>query len=103
MFSKNCVNWKKNDACASCLLSTLQRRKSSAHDFVDKEEIAGDDGARVDHLTLDIVVVVNTEVGWVDDFAGRTVEADGGSVVGLTQQLYDHLLGVIPLAENNYN
>jgi len=50
-------------------LSGFERRHSGAHDLVDKQEVTGDDGAGVDHLALDVVVVEQAEVARVDHFA----------------------------------
>ncbi len=38
---------------------TLQAGHAGAHDLVDEEQVAGDDGAGVDHLLLDPDVVVD--------------------------------------------
>lgn len=38
---------------------TLQAGHAGAHDLVDEEQVAGDDGAGVDHLLLDSDVVVD--------------------------------------------
>ena len=35
----------------------LQRRQTSSHDLIDKQQIAGDDSSRVNDLSLDTVVV----------------------------------------------
>ena len=50
-------------------MSGFERRHSGAHDLVDEQEVAGDDGAGVDHLALDVVVVEQAEVARVDHFA----------------------------------
>ena len=40
---------------------TLEAGHASPHDFVDKEEVGGDNGAAVDHLLLDSEVEFYTE------------------------------------------
>ena len=60
--------FRKHDAheCAipACIASTLalEAGHAGAHDFVDKQEVAGNDRAGVDHLLLDAVRVVDALV-----------------------------------------
>ena len=76
-------------------MSAFEGRKSGPHDLVDEEEVAGDDGAGVDHLPLDVEVVEEAEVDRVDHFPARDVQADRtDGIVGLAQQLDDDLLRV---------
>ena len=80
---------------SASLLSSLERGQAGSHDLVDQEEVAGDDGAGVDHLPLDVVVVVDAGVAGVDGLAGGAVHADGPAhVVSLAQQLHDHFLSI---------
>jgi hypothetical protein len=56
---------KSIDVCQSSgglLRSALERGHAGSHDLIDEQEVAGDDGAGVDHLALDVVVVVDAEV-----------------------------------------
>ena len=77
------------------LLTSLKRGQSCPHYLVDEEQVAGDDGARVDHLPLDVVVVVDAGVAGIDGLAGGAVDADGPTdVVSLAQQLHNHLLSI---------
>ena len=66
--------------------SALERGQSCPHDFIDEEEVASYDGARVDHLPLDVVVVVDAEVGRIDHFAARAIHPNRtSSIMGFTQ------------------
>ena len=70
-------------------MSALKRGQTGSHYFVDEQEVAGDHGARVDHLSLDVVVVVDSEVRRVDHLAGRRVHADGTTGIFRLAQKFD--------------
>jgi len=75
--------------------SALERGQTGPHYFVDQKEVASDNGARVDHLPLDVVVVVDTQVGWVDHFTAGTVHADWTvGVAGFTKKFNQNFLRI---------
>ena len=75
--------------------SALERGQSCPHDFIDEKEVAGDDGARVDHLPLDVVVVVDTKVRWVDHLSTGAVHTNWTvRVAGFTQKFDQNFLRI---------
>ena len=75
----------------------LEGGHSCAHDLVDEEQVGGDDGRRVDHLPLHVVVVQDAVLGRRDGLPRRTVDPHrGAGVLGIGQQLDDRLLSVVP-------
>lgn len=76
--------------------SALEGGEAGAHDLVDEKQVAGDDGAGVDHLLLHPVVVQDPEVDRVDRLAGGRVHAHGDAGLGgLGEELHNHLLGIV--------
>jgi hypothetical protein len=51
------------------LRPALERGHAGSHDLIDEQEVAGDDGAGVDHLAFNVVVVVDAEVRRIDHFS----------------------------------
>ncbi len=75
--------------------SSLQRGQACSHDFVDEKKVASDDGARMNHLPLDVVVVVDAQVCRVDDFSTGTVHSNWAvGVAGFTQKFDQNLLRI---------
>ena len=75
----------------------LEGGHSGAHDLVDEEQVGGDDGRRVDHLPLHVVVVQDAVLGRRDGLPRRAIDPHRGArVLGIGQQLDDRLLSVVP-------
>ena len=76
---------------------TLEGGHSGAHYLVHQEQVGGDDGGRVYHLALHVVVVQNAVVGGHDGFACGAVDPDGRArVLGIGKQFDDRLLSIVP-------
>ncbi len=54
----------------------LEAGHAGPHNLVDKEKVAGDDGAGVDHLSLDPIGVVDAQGGGQARLARVTVHPD---------------------------
>ena len=65
---------------------TLEGGHSGAHYLVHQEQVGGDDGGRVYHLALHVVVVQNAVVGGCDGFACGAVDPDSRAKIPRNRQ-----------------